>query len=184
MGVVRELTDFGAFYERAYPRAYAVAFGLIGDAGLAEDATQDAFVAAYRQRARYRGDGPVEAWLYRIVVNAAISTLRRRRGRAVVALDSFREGPPLSTDATEPAVDAACLAEALRRLDHRARAAVVLRYYLDLDYATIARVLDTSPSNVGVILTRSRDRLRSSITADADHARIRHSAAPGGAWHG
>jgi RNA polymerase sigma factor (sigma-70 family) len=78
----------------------------------------------------------------------------------------------------------ACLSEGLRQLDVRSRSAVVLRYYLDLDYAAIADVLDTSTSNVGVILTRARDRLRSLIESESRDAPFRNSAARGAAWHG
>jgi RNA polymerase sigma factor (sigma-70 family) len=56
--------------------------------------------------------------------------------------------------------DHAALAEGLQHLDPRARSAIVMRYYLDLDYARIATILGTSESNVGSILSRSLDRLR------------------------
>jgi len=56
--------------------------------------------------------------------------------------------------------DHAALAEGLQQLEARARAAVVLRYYLDLDYARIGAILGTSESNVGSILSRALDRLQ------------------------
>ena len=152
------LADFEAFYERTYPAAFRVAYGVVGERDLAEDVTQDAYVAAYRDRDRYRGDGPPEAWLYRIVVHAAITAARRRRVRVVGRIAADGDGP--GPDETSIAVDRLAIADGLRELDPRARSAVILRYYLDLDYATIASVLGTSVDNVGVILTRSRDRLR------------------------
>jgi len=162
--VVRdELVDFGAFYERTYPRAFGIAYGVTGERGLAEDATQDAFVAAYRERTRYRGDGPVEAWLYRIVVNTAISATRRRRVRFIVPLDPVADREPAPGDTAGHALDQVALADGLQHLDPRARSAVILRYYLDLDYARIAAILGTSESNVGSILSRSLDRLRLAI---------------------
>jgi RNA polymerase sigma factor (sigma-70 family) len=82
-----QLGDFGSFYERSYPVALRVAYGIVGEQTSAEDATQDAFATAYRQRGRYRGDGPPEAWLYRIVVNTAIGALRHRRVRWIEPLD-------------------------------------------------------------------------------------------------
>jgi RNA polymerase sigma factor (sigma-70 family) len=57
-------------------------------------------------------------------------------------------------------VDHVAIAEGLQQLDPRSRAAIVLRYYLDLDYASIGTILAISPTNVGAILSRSRDRLR------------------------
>jgi RNA polymerase sigma-70 factor (ECF subfamily) len=184
VGIAGELADFGAFYGRTYARAFAVAYGVTGESGLAEDVTQDAFVVAFRRREQYRGDGPVDAWLYRIVVNTATSALRRRRVRQIVPIDPFAEDLPAPCDTADSALDVACLSQGLRQLDVRSRSAVVLRYYLDLDYAAIARVLDTSTSNVGVILTRARDRLRSLIESESRDAPFRNSAARGAAWHG
>lgn len=187
MVVSNELADFGAFYERTYPRAFGIAFGMTGERGLAEDVTQDSFVAAYRQRSHYRADGPVEAWLYRIVVNTAISALRRRRVRFIVPLD------PVASDASEAtasgdiasgALDTVALAEGLQRLDRRSRSAVILRYYLDLDYAAIAGILDTTPGNVGAILSRARDRLASYIGSEPVGVAERRPAPGGATWDG
>lgn len=153
-----QLTDFGAFYLRAYPAALRVAYGIVGEAEMANDVTQDAFARAYRERARYRGDGPPEAWLYRIVVNTALGTLRHQRVHRIVSLDPVRD--EREDDHAVSMTDHAALLEGLQRLDPRTRAAVVLRYYLDLDYIRIASVLGTSESNVGSILSRALDRLR------------------------
>lgn len=167
------LADFGAFYERTYPRAFGIAFGIAGDRGLAEEITQDAYVAAFRQRSRFRGDGPVDAWLYRIVVNTARSALRRRRVRFIVPFDPLDPsdhvtwGAAEARDGTGEAIEHLDLCDALQRLDVRSRSAIVLRHYVDLDYATIAEVLGTSSTNVGAILSRSLERLRSAIDGDS-----------------
>jgi RNA polymerase sigma factor (sigma-70 family) len=158
MSLQEQLADFGAFYLRTYPAALRVAYGIVGEEEMADDVTQEAFATAYRARARYRGDGPPEAWLYRIVVNTALGTLRRQRVRWIVPLDPASH--ERAADGTLSMTDHAALAEGLQRLDPRSRAAVVLRYYLDLDYARIASILGTSESNVGSILSRALDRLR------------------------
>ena len=74
-----EIADFGAFYERTYDGAYRTALGIVRDPALAADVTQDAYVAAYKVRDRFRGEAPSAAWLHRIVVNQALTALRRRR---------------------------------------------------------------------------------------------------------
>ncbi len=155
------LADFGAFYARTYPRAYRVAFALLGDAGIAEDVTQDAYLAAYRERAHYRGTGPPEAWLHRIVVNTARSALRRQRVRFILPIDP--RAPEPAAIAADPDFGGDELTDALLRLDLRSRSAVILRYYLDLDYAAIGSFLGTSPDNVGVILSRALARLQSQL---------------------
>jgi len=157
-----ELEDFAAFYERSYPGAYRTALAIVRDPGFAADVTQDAYVDAYRDRARYRGDAPVLAWFHRILVNAALAGLRHRGSRP-------REIPPnelrmgTSGDEVAASSDRLTVLAGLGTLDPRSRAAIVLRYYDDHDYATIARILGTSPGNVGVILTRALDRLRTAI---------------------
>jgi RNA polymerase sigma factor (sigma-70 family) len=166
MSLQGQLADFGAFYVRTYPAALRVAYGIVGEEAMADDVTQDAFATAYRERGRYRGDGPPEAWLYRIVVNTALGALRHQRVRWIVPLDPDAHERPAGGSASM--TDHAALAEGLQQLEPRARSAVVLRYYLDLDYARIAAILGTSESNVGSILSRSLDRLRIAMAPVSD----------------
>jgi RNA polymerase sigma-70 factor (ECF subfamily) len=158
-----ELDDFEMFYERTYPAAYRTALGICADPGLAADAVQDAYLAAYRQRSRFRGEAPAGAWLQRIVVNAALSSLRRRRVRWLEPFDALRHDHAVPDG--DPA-EALALRDALTDLPPRVRAAVVLRYYHDLDYATIAAILETSPGNVGSMLSRALVRLRGALEPD------------------
>ncbi len=161
-----QLADFAAFYERSYPLAYRTALGICGDASLAADVTQEAFEAAYRQRDRFRGEVPADAWLLRIVVNRTISSLRRGgRVRWIEPLDPARHDRPAPERGEQ--AEAIAVREALLQLEPKQRAAILLRYYQDLDYASIARILDTSVSNVGVLLSRALDRLRRELTPDA-----------------
>ncbi len=161
-----QLDDFAALYERTYPAIYRTVLGICGDAGMAADVTQDAYVAAYRQQATFRGEVPVEAWLHRIAVNTALTGMRRRRVRWSEPLDPLRHDrstAPIETGAVGDAID---IGRALKGLEPRARAAVVLRYYHDFDYATIATILGTSSGNVGSMLSRALERLRRELTVD------------------
>ena len=157
-----EIDDFGAFYERTYQVAYRTALGIVRNATVAADITQEAYVAAYEHRSRFRGDAPGQAWLHRIVVNQALAALRRHRP-AVREVSLPDPGRP---DDAPGATDRLVLFAALDELSPRHRAAIVLRYYHDYDYATIARILDTSPTNVGAMLSRALDRLRVTLEAD------------------
>ena len=151
-----DLADFGAFYERTYQAAYRTALAIVRDPALAADVTQEAYVAAYQRRDRFRGEAPGQAWLHRIVVNQSIAALRRHRP-TVRELSVIDPGRP---DHARAAADRVSLFAALDELAPKQRAAVVLRYYHDYDYATIAQILGTSTTNVGVMLTRALDRLR------------------------
>jgi RNA polymerase sigma-70 factor (ECF subfamily) len=151
-----ELADFAGFYERTYAGAYRLAFGIVHEPALAADVTQDAYVAAYRHRDRFRGDAPSAAWLHRIVVNEALAALRRRRSASTVVDLS----PLLAPDGAPRSDARLALLQALDVLPGQQRAAVILRYYHDYDYATIAQILETTSTNVGAMLSRALDRLK------------------------
>ncbi len=154
-----ELSDFGAFYERTYGNAYRLALGVVRDPAQAADVTQEAYIAAYRHRDRFRGEAPSAAWLHRIVVNEALAALRRRRGTAPVVDLS----PLMTPDGAGHSDTRLALLQALDVLPGRQRAAVILRYYHGYDYASIAQILDTTSTNVGAMLSRALDRLKAAL---------------------
>jgi RNA polymerase sigma-70 factor (ECF subfamily) len=126
-----------------------VATALLGDADAARDAVQDAFASAVRSRKSFRGDGPLEAWLWRAVVNAALDARRARRPPPV---------PDLANGNGHD--DGAEVRVALALLPERQRLTLFLRYYADLDYATIAAVLGVSEGTVAATLHASHRALR------------------------
>jgi RNA polymerase sigma-70 factor (ECF subfamily) len=155
-----QLDDFAGLYERTYQPVYRTVLGICGDPAMAADLTHDAFVAAYRQQATFRGEVPIEAWLHRIAVNTALTGLRRRRVRWSEPLDPLRHDRPADQAGRGDPGDAVDIQRALQRLAPEQRAAVVLRYFHDFDYATIAGIMGTSQGNVGSMLSRALGRLR------------------------
>jgi RNA polymerase sigma-70 factor (ECF subfamily) len=135
-----------ALYREHVQEFRRVAAAIVGDRDAACDVVQDAFAKAVRERRRFRGDGTVEAWVWRIVVNAARDA-RRRRSRDVREHVSTANGP-------------AAEALPLELLTERQREVVFLHYYADLDYAAIAEALAISPGTVGATLTAARRKLR------------------------
>lgn len=160
-----EIDDFAAFYASTYQRAFRTARAIVGDPASADDVTQDAFVSAFRARDRFRGDVPAEAWLIRIVVNRAISLTRRRR---VVWTEPLDEQAHSRDDGPERVAGRLSLISALRRLPVDQRAAIVLRYYLEYDYETIARILDTKVGTVGSWLHRGLAALATALAEPAE----------------
>ena len=77
---------FTTLVERHRNRLWAVALRTTGDPHEAEDALQDALISAYRRADQYRGDAAVTTWLHRIVVNACLDRIRRRKVRPTVTL--------------------------------------------------------------------------------------------------
>jgi RNA polymerase sigma-70 factor (ECF subfamily) len=114
---------------------------------------QEAFAKALRKRRRFRGDGNLEAWVWRIVVNAARDANRRKRRKLAGAL-------PVETRAEE-------LGLPLELLTERQREALFLHYYADLDYETVADALGISSGTVGATLSAARQTLRGALTKEA-----------------
>jgi RNA polymerase sigma-70 factor (ECF subfamily) len=154
-----EIADFGAFYERTYDLAYRTALGIVREPALAADVTQDAYVSAYRSRDRFRGEAPSGAWLHKIVVNKALSAIQRHPV-ATRDADLTRFAAPDDSASTTSRL---ALIDALGHLPARHRAAVILRYYHGYDYATIARILETTSTNVGAMLSRGLDQLNTAL---------------------
>jgi RNA polymerase sigma-70 factor, ECF subfamily len=77
--VIGHDTAFGEIFRRHKDRTWAVALRTVRDPELAADSVQDAFIAAFRRAGSFRGEAAVTTWLHRIVVNACLDRLRRRR---------------------------------------------------------------------------------------------------------
>jgi len=140
-----------------------VARAITGDAETARDVVQDAFAAAITGRGSYRPTGSLEAWIWRIVVNRAISE-RRRSTRATRLAPMGREPATEASGGSDES--GAKLALALAQLPERQRLAVFLRYFADLDYESIAAVLSISSGTVGATLYNAREALRAALTAE------------------
>jgi RNA polymerase sigma-70 factor (ECF subfamily) len=157
--------DFDDFYASEYGRIVALAYALTGDRGAAEDAAQDAFLAAHRDWDRVgRYDAP-GAWVRRAVVNRSRSRFRRR-GRESSALARVAASELAST---EPSYDESeDFWRAVRALPPKLARCVVLHYVDDLDAAAIADVLGIAPSTVRVHLHRARLALAQSLGLEED----------------
>jgi RNA polymerase sigma factor (sigma-70 family) len=126
------LDEIEAVYRQSAHQFRGVAAAIVRDRELAWDLVQEAFASAVRRRTSFRRDGPLEAWLWRTVVNTALS--HTRRASAVPG----RQGPEPSA---EPADRDPDVHDAIAALPERQRLAVFLRYYADLDYRTIGVIL-------------------------------------------
>jgi RNA polymerase sigma-70 factor, ECF subfamily len=159
IGVDGELdprADFAGVYETYYQSVYRAVRGISLDHDLAEDITQDAFLKAYRARARYRPSGRLEAWLCTIAVREALSRVRwLKLQRRLVSLVSLRQTEPGPPPALPDLVD-----EALSVLSPRTRAAVVLHHQHGYRYREIARMLGLPEGTVARRLSDGLRRMR------------------------
>jgi RNA polymerase sigma-70 factor (ECF subfamily) len=160
-------TAFAQLMEHYQRACYGLAWRLLSDADQAADATQDAFVHAYRSIGSYRG-GVFRSWLLRITANASYDILRRAQRRPSVPLPEPEEGAPELPDlgATNPHDEAAKselyrhLEVALRELPADQRTAIVLCDVYGMDYNEVAAMTQSALGTVKSRIHRGRLRLR------------------------
>ena len=144
---------------------YNLTYRILSNHADAEDAAQDAFLAAYRNFHRFRGESKVSTWLYRIAVNAALMKLRKDRTKPMLTQTGYDDMQPISlADGPEKlALNSELrghLEEGLERLPPKLKTAVVLRDVQDLKNDEAAAVLDISVSSFKARLHRGRVLLR------------------------
>lgn len=142
---------FGELVLRHRQGVINVVYRMCGDANLAEDVAQDAFVRAWQHLHNYQPQSPFRNWVYRIAANAALDALRRDKETANV--DDLRLAAP--EDGPEAAAENKERAEAVQKavlaLPPASRAALVLREYEGLRYQEIADVLGIP---IGTVMSR------------------------------
>jgi RNA polymerase sigma-70 factor, ECF subfamily len=157
--------------ERYSDLAFRTALMITRSAADAEDAVQEAFVAAHGALGRFRRDAPLRPWLLRIVANSARNRLRAQRRRdnlAYTVADAVRAGgaAPSPEAAAEAAEERRALLRALESLRDDDRLVVVCRHLLDLDVAETAAVLGVREGTVKSRLHRALRRLRDRLVVE------------------
>lgn len=145
------------------------AFLLTGDRGHAEDLVQ---LALERTARRWSGlAGSPEAFARRVLLHAATDRWRRRRARVQEVFDDVHE--PSIADGVDQLLLRRDLVAALQQLPSQQRAALVLRYFLDLSEKETARELDISVGTVKSAVSRALDRLRTLVPVDVNQEAYR-----------
>lgn len=162
--------DQAAFAELAAAmgdRLHAVAYRMLRDAGLAEDATQQALLQAWSQLPRLRDPGRFEAWCYRMLVNVCHAEWRKRKRALGDLTTPLPTVEPRAPDEIAPVADRDLLERGFARLSMDHRIVVVLRYYGDLSLPDIARMLGIREGTAKSRLYHALRGLRAAIEADA-----------------
>ena len=146
-----------SLYRADLPRFVRAATAIVGDDGAGRDAVQEAFVQAVRKRASFRFESPLEAWVWRIVINEALALRRSRASEFEKALESTTTPSTNHVPEHDTAVRAWVAA-----LPERQRLAVFLRYFADLDYQSIAVALEVEVGTVSATLATAHAALRRS----------------------
>ncbi len=146
-------------------RFLGVARRILRDPDLAEDATQQALLAIWRDLPQLRDPVRFEAWAYRILVRACHAEGRRRR-RTTPNARLLPFGKPESTDRLAAIVDRDQLERGFRRLSVDHRAVVVLHFYLDLPLPRVAELLGIPIGTAYSRLHHAMRGLRAALDAD------------------
>lgn len=156
---------FSDLVERYQKSVYNLTYRMLGNAGEAEDAAQEAFLRAYQHLKRYDPSRSFKTWVLSIASNHCIDRIRKRRLTWLSIDEPLPHHPALNSNAPLPetsAVDGernAMIQALLEELEPDYRMAVVLRYWYDMSYTEIAEAMDTTESAIKSRLFRARRML-------------------------
>ncbi len=165
------LEAFNSLVLRYQQQAYNLAYRMMSDQAAASDATQEAFLSAYRHLGTFHA-GSFKNWLLRIVANACYDELRRRKRRPTVSLDEpivteagvIEFDLPTSAEGPEQIVQRHELADLMQRginlLPIEQRLTLILREVQGLRYDEIAEITHSKCGTVKSRLSRARATLR------------------------
>jgi RNA polymerase sigma factor (sigma-70 family) len=167
-----DLTAFNRLVISYQEIAYNVAYRIVGDAASASDATQDAFISAFKHLGSFRG-GSFKSWILRIVTNTCYDELRRRKRRPTTPLEPLNdeleeiESPVWLKDpgeTPEESAERADLHEAIQHclndLSEDFRVVVVLVDVQGMDYEQAATITHKPLGTIKSRLARAREKLR------------------------
>ncbi len=160
---------FEILYKEYYVRVFGLCRRLLNSAVLAEDATQEAFMHAYRSFDKYDRVQPFWQWIASIANNHCVDLLRHRTrtrnlfGNEETELELLESSDKQVLTELIDAEDMEALNKAIARLPDRYRVPLVLAYYNDSSYDQIASDLSINRNHVGILLLRAKQQLRSHL---------------------
>jgi len=157
---------FGDLVALVGGRLHGVARRILRDLDLADDATQRALVAIWRDLPQLRDPGMFEAWAYKVLVRTCYAESKRERA-ASPNLHVIDLAPSIEADASGLVIARDELERGFRRLSIDQRAVIVLHYYLDLPLDRVAEVLSIPPGTVRSRLHLALRGLRAALDADS-----------------
>lgn len=181
-----DLESFETIVRRYSGCLLAAARRMLGNDHDAQDAVQEAFSSALKAIATFRGDASISTWLHRIVVNAALMQLRRRRRCAEVAIEDL--SPPFDSQAcgvraaellggasehwNEVRETREAIGRCIDQLPPIYRSVLRLRDIEDLTTSEVATILDLNPNTVKIRLRRARQALKSLLDREGLRAGV------------
>lgn len=174
-----DLNAFNTLVLTYQHQVYNLAYRIVGEEAAASDATQEAFISAYKNLKSFRG-GSFKSWLLRIVTNATYDELRRRKRRPATSLNDLMDGDDGEVEFDIPSGEegpeslaqrrelAALIQQGITTLPDDQRVALVLSDVQGLSYEEIAEVTNSNLGTVKSRLSRARAKLREYLQAHGE----------------
>ena len=167
-----KVEGFNELVRRYQQKVYWVARRLVGNHHDADDVTQEVFVRVYRSLKDFRGEANFYTWVYRITTNVALNALRRRKLREFVR---FEDAPALLEDSgNDPAEGldkkeyAQAVERAVDRLPPKQRIVFMMRFYEELSYEEIAKILNRSVGGLKANYFHAVKKIQSYVKKDLE----------------
>ncbi len=172
LAVEADREAFGEIVRRWERRIFALCFGMLGREDEARDASQEAFVAAYKNIGNFRGEAKVSSWLHRIAVNQCLTVKRRSKTRSEEYLDDENHedervfvaaeaySPSIQTEQAERNV---LVRQAVGSLPLDLRQVVVMKEFEEMTFQEISDTLEIPLSTVKSRLYTALKQLRSKL---------------------
>ena len=156
MSVGRLDSDLEDLYRRRHGAFQVMLASVSGSVESARDVVQEAFAQALRDQDRFRGEGSLEGWVWRIAFRVAVGS----KGSRELETDEVPE-VAFVDGRSDPT-----LAAAVRELPPQRRMVIFLRYFADLSYAEIGQVLSIGEGTVAATLSRAHHQLGMALSAN------------------
>jgi|TARA_B110000977_G_C10969389_1_gene451733 RNA polymerase sigma-70 factor (ECF subfamily) len=168
---------FEVLYREFYVRVFGLCRRLLNSQELAEDATQETFIRAYKNFGKFDSGQPFWQWIATIANNYCMDRLRLRHrteklfGDEMEELDSLASNTASGVHCLIAAEDITALNIAVTKLSDKYRVPLVLVYYNQFSYNEVAKQLNISVSHVGVLVLRAKKQLRATLaSAGKEHS--------------
>jgi len=174
-----DIDSFNTLVVAYQHQVYNLAYRIMGDEAAAADATQEAFISAYKHVASFRGES-FKSWIYRIVTNACYDELRRRKRRPATSLEGLVEDSDTDVEYDVPddglgpeermqqRETAAVIQSGIETLPGDQRITLVLSDVQGMSYEEIASITGANLGTVKSRLSRARGKLRDYLLAQGE----------------